>query len=156
MRKLIDDQNNHEQRPLWQTDLAEMLLLEKLAGLHQNAAEFCEFGVPTEDQKRAFSAVAAEAVELLTDAELRFFQLQNELPRESDHEAKRVATGLWDRMMNQYYGTRPRPTCSAGPRTSPASSTTTSPITKTWGKTPRSRVNDATQKTNAPGFLASR
>ena len=106
MRALIKNQSDHELRPLWQTDLAESLMLEKLAGLHQNAAEFCEFGVPTEDQRRAFSEAASEAVELLTDAELRFFQLQNELPREADHEAKRVANGLWDRMMTQYYQTR--------------------------------------------------
>lgn len=101
-RQLIADLNDHEQRPIWQTDLAEMLIIDWLAGIHQSAAEFYEFGVPTPEQKRAFEETAVELVELMASANLRFYQLQTSLPREPDHVEKRVNTGLWARMIEEY------------------------------------------------------
>ena len=49
---------------------------------------------------------AAEAFEQLSEAERRWFELEGELPRRADHVAKRVTTGLWDRMMTGYAATR--------------------------------------------------
>ena len=106
LRRLIDEHADHEQRPLWQTDLAELLLFEYLGSQQRNAAEFYEFGVPTAEQRAAFESATVEAFEHLADADYRFVQLQGELPRQPDHVARRIDTGLWDRMMNTYYNTR--------------------------------------------------
>ena len=103
MRALISQHYDHEQRPLWQTDLAEQLLLQYLPRLRLYAVEFCEFGVPTQEQRQARDQAVPEALELLSDADLRFFQLQTDLPREPNHFENRVVTGLWDRMMKEYY-----------------------------------------------------
>lgn len=103
MRALIQRFPDHEQRPLWQTDLAELQLLHYLGGLTRHAAEFYEFGVPSRDQRQAFEETVPRAFADLVDAELRFFQLQTELPRQPDHVARRVNTALWDRMINEYF-----------------------------------------------------
>ena len=103
MRSLINEHYDHEQRPLWQTDLAELLLMYYLQKLQLYATEYCEFGVPTSQQRQTRDSAIPEILMLLADAELRFFQLQSDLPRDPDHFDKRVATGLWDRMMKKYY-----------------------------------------------------
>ncbi len=105
-RGLIKEHPDHDQRPVWQTDLANLLLFDYLQAVQQHADAFYEFGVPTTDQRNAFESVVAEAYEQLAEADLRFFQLSGELPRQPDHDAKRVQTGLWDRMMKQYYKTK--------------------------------------------------
>jgi hypothetical protein len=104
--QLIDAHRDHVQRPIWQTQLAEQLLYEQLRVVHQQADAFYEFGVPTRRQAQVFEAVAVRALELLEDAESTLFKLQGELPRQPDHAAKRVNTGLWDRMINQFYEVR--------------------------------------------------
>lgn len=102
-RSLIADFNSHEMRPLWQTDLAENLLLVYLPNMYDNAASFYEFGVPTKEQREAYEKATVEALEVLAQADVRFFQLQGDLAREPDHTALRVNTGLWRRMIDEYY-----------------------------------------------------
>ncbi len=104
--KLIDENKDHEQRPIWQTQLAEQLLFETLSTLHRNADLFYEFGVPTARQAAVFEQVAPEALAMLEDADVRFFKLQSDLPKDPDHTEKRIDTGLWDRMINQFYNVR--------------------------------------------------
>lgn len=106
LRELIKQYPDHEQRPMWQADLSELLLFDYLQVLKQNAAEFVEFAVPTENQVSAFENAVVEAYEQLADADYRFSQLQTQLPRQADHIAKRINTGLWNRMINQYYAVR--------------------------------------------------
>ncbi len=105
-RKLIADYADHEQRPIWQTQLAMQLLSDFLEGMNQNAAQFHEFGVTTTRQKQAYEAAVIEALIQLEQADVRFFELQTRLAQEPDHTAKRVDTGLWDRMMEQFYNLR--------------------------------------------------
>lgn len=105
-RKLIREFRDHLQRPLWQTDLAEQVMTQALITVEENASEFYEFGVTTAKQKAAFEKYCPEILENLTDAELRFIQIQGDVPRLKDFEPKYQNTGLWDRMMNQYYKLR--------------------------------------------------
>lgn len=105
-RSLIKNHYDHELRPLWQTDLSNMWLFEYLRSAHKYCGEFYEFGVPTAEQHQAFESVVAQAFEQLSDADIRFFELQTELPRQPDHDVKRVGTGLWTRMIDEYYKTR--------------------------------------------------
>ena len=106
MREGIEKSRDHEQRPLWQTDLAEVLLFQVIQTRGMSAAEFVEFGVPTTTQRKIFDDNIPLMLEQLIDADLRFFSLRGDLPKESDHTDKRVNTGLWERMINQYYQTR--------------------------------------------------
>lgn len=105
-RELIKTYNDNEQRPIWQTQLGMQLLGEYLEGMNQNASQFYEFGVPTSKQKNAYETAVVEALIQLEDADVRFFELQTRLAQEPDHVAKRVDTGLWDRMMEQFYSLR--------------------------------------------------
>jgi len=108
MRLLIQTHYIHPHRPMWQTQLAELLVFDYLQALNMNAAEFYEFGVTTKSQKAAFEKAVPEILELLEDADVRFFALQTELPKEADHVETRVNTGLWARMIKEYYQTRTR------------------------------------------------
>lgn len=105
-RQLIQQYNDNEQRPIWQTQLAMQLLGEYLEGMNQNASQFYEFGVPTTKQKAAYETAVVEALIQLEEADVRFFELQTRLAQEADHVAKRVDTGLWERMMDQFYSLR--------------------------------------------------
>jgi hypothetical protein len=106
LRALIKEFYDHEQRPLWQTDLAELLLIDQLQVAQRNATLFYEFGVPTTEQRQAFEQAISEAAVLMQDADVRLFQLQSDLPKQPDHTALRVDTGLWARMMELYYKVR--------------------------------------------------
>ncbi|MEM0913485.1 MAG: hypothetical protein AAGK09_02635 [Planctomycetota bacterium] len=105
-RALIAEFPDHEQRPIWQTDLAEMTLVDGLRRFQQEAELFAAFGVASDEQREALYDAAAEALVALSQAEMRWFELEGELPREPDHVEKRVNTGLWDRMMNEFATTR--------------------------------------------------
>lgn len=90
-------------RPMWQTDLAETLLGTYVGSMHQNADMFSIYGVATQEQLGAFAKAASESYVALTDADSGFTDRQVLLPREDDHVQKRVNTGLWDIMMEQYW-----------------------------------------------------
>ena len=105
-REMIEQFRDHELRPIWQTDLADLMLNEWLQGIGRNAGEFYEFGVPTAQQREMYETTVAEAYALLVDADSRFFTFQGELPKRPDHTAMRINTGLWERMMEQYWKRR--------------------------------------------------
>lgn len=107
MRTLIEAHHSHESRPIWQTDLAGVLLFARL-DIANVAGLFYEFGVPTAEQRAAVQRTAGESLEHLSDALQRLFVLQGELPKQEDHVQKRVNTGRWDRLMNQYFELRTR------------------------------------------------
>ncbi len=108
LRDAIAAHPDHPQRPIWQTELAEQLITEHLTSIHQHAAEFYEFGVPTVAQREAFEASVAEAFLALAEASLRLAQLQTLLPREPDYREKYVRTGLEQRYFEEYANKRTR------------------------------------------------
>lgn len=101
IRELIQQFPDHESRPIWQTDLAGLLLFQTLDNA-QVAGLFYEFGVATDHQAEVFEAAISEALPELFDASHRLFVLQGELPKQSDHMVKRVNTGKWARLIDQY------------------------------------------------------
>ena len=105
-RNLIADFYEHDQRPIWQTDLGEVLLVDLLQLSHQHAELFFEYGITSAEQRRAYASASVEALEALSDADTRFFQLEGTLPRHPDHQRLRVDTGLWARMMDEYWKKR--------------------------------------------------
>lgn len=106
-RQLIESHYDHPQRPIWQTDLGEALLVTWLQQVNGYAGRFYEFGVVDDAQRVAFESAAAEAIAQLSDADLRFFELQGLLPRQDEaaHQ-RRVNSGLWSRMIDEYWRKR--------------------------------------------------
>lgn len=101
IRDLVARFPDHISRPIWQTDLAGLLLFQTLDNA-EVAGLFYEFGVPTDRQAEIFEAAVAEAIQELFDAAHRLFILQGELPKKADHTEKRVNTGQWSRLIDQY------------------------------------------------------
>ncbi len=103
LRQLIADFPDHLQRPIWQTDLGELLLLSDLYSIHDYATLFAEFGVMTAEQRAAFERAAPEAMEMLVDADLGLFRTVGDLPKQADFTDKYELTGLWRRVNEEYY-----------------------------------------------------
>ena len=101
-RSLIADYPNHDRRPIWQTDLAQDLLLDYLYGLHQSAPLFVEFGVTTREQRKALEETSAEALALLTDAKLRLFKLRGEVGRDPARSQRLQSSGLFFKLFDEY------------------------------------------------------
>jgi hypothetical protein len=101
-RSLIADHRDHDQRPIWQTDLAQDLLLEYLHGLHQSAVLFAEFGVTTPAQDNALAGAGPEALMLLADAKLRLFNLRGEVGRDPKRSSQLQSSGVFFRLFDEY------------------------------------------------------
>lgn len=101
-RALIRDFNDNDQRPIWQTDLAQSLILDKLHGLHQSAPLFAEFGVTTPEQRDALAQIGPEALALLADAQLRLFNLRGEVGRDPARSQRLQTSGLFFRLFDEY------------------------------------------------------
>lgn len=84
-RELIDSPEfaNHPQRPVWRTDLAELLLVTYLEGFKQMANGFYELGVPSADQAAAFEDAVPDALEQVLRADAEFLDLDNRLSRDA-------------------------------------------------------------------------
>ncbi len=101
-RRLIADYYDHDQRPIWQTDLAQDLLLDYLQGLHRSAALFAEFGITTETQQQALAEAGPKALVLLTEAKLRLFNLRGEVGRDPKRSSQLQSSGLFFRLFDEY------------------------------------------------------
>ncbi len=101
-RQLITANFDHPQRPMWQTDLGEMLLWDYPNVAAPRAMEFYEFGVPTPAQREIFQSAVPEAFEALTSADDRFFRLPSELISQPALRAQLENTGVLDRLQNEY------------------------------------------------------
>ena len=100
---LIEGHHDHPQRPIWQTDFAEVLLFSYLQALRVNASEFYDLGSPSALQRRSFEAEAPLAFEQLVDATQGIADIINRLPRENEELHRRfVNNGTWDRLLKDY------------------------------------------------------
>ena len=83
LRELIDNPEmaGHPLRPVWRTDLAQMLLVTYLEGLQGLAPSFYEFGVPSRDQRAAFERSVPAALSMMLQAETEFRDLDSRLSR---------------------------------------------------------------------------
>lgn len=76
---LIDENPQDERVPMWQTDLASMLLDTYLPTYFNNASWFYDYGVPTPEQAEAFERSVVQALELASDARFRIESLTSRL-----------------------------------------------------------------------------
>ncbi|MEM9415239.1 MAG: hypothetical protein AAGA29_07170 [Planctomycetota bacterium] len=81
-RTLIEENADDERVPMWQTDLAAMLLEVYLPTYHNNAIWFYEFGVPSSEQAQAYEDYAALAFEMTADARYRLERLIDRMARD--------------------------------------------------------------------------
>ncbi|WP_432797564.1 hypothetical protein [Poriferisphaera sp. WC338] len=98
---IINQFTDNPRCPIWQTDFAELLLIEQLQVLHQFAAEAYTFGQPTPQQSQAFQVAAIEALQLTTRAKQRLFELQTILPRAAN-APQLQRSGLIQRLFDEY------------------------------------------------------
>lgn len=68
-RRVIAEYADDVEQPIWRSDLAEMLLVDELGVIHQQAADFYEFAIPTAEQAQAFGAAVVEALKLTSAAD---------------------------------------------------------------------------------------
>lgn len=104
LRELIDDPEmaNHPLRPVWRTDLAEMLLVTHLQGFRRSAAGYYEFGVPSRDQRAAFEADIPVALAMLMQADTEFRDLESRLTRDTALRDQLDASLATDRIFEEY------------------------------------------------------
>jgi len=101
--QLIADHGDHEQRPVWQTDLAERYFELHLAFAHIHAAAFYDLGITTAEQRRAVEDHVADIFIHLAQADVRFRQLEDELARDAERRRMLDNTGQWTRLFEQYW-----------------------------------------------------
>lgn len=101
-RRAVDEFRDHYQRPIWQTDLAELRLTSELQAMHEQAQLFYEFGVATAEQEAAFAEAAVEALAATIDANLRLFELRGDIGRDEDLSRELRQSGMFDRLFEEY------------------------------------------------------
>ncbi len=133
-RRLIKENYDLPPRPIWQTDLAEMLLMNYPGVVAPRAAEYYEFGVPTTLQKEVFEKAAPEALEACVDADMRIFRLNSELGSSPDQ--KRYDTISFRQRLFKDYGQQSTPFFEAMAAYDTALLPDTVPYYQTLGKNP--------------------
>ncbi|MEO1059748.1 MAG: hypothetical protein AAFY28_22825, partial [Actinomycetota bacterium] len=104
LQALIDDPetNGHPLRPVWRTDLAEMLLTTYLDGFHRSAGLFVEFGVPTNAQRAAFDEAVPLAWRMMEAADTEFRDLENMLGHNQDLRDELERSLVYYRIFDEY------------------------------------------------------
>jgi hypothetical protein len=108
-QKLIDENPQDERVPMWQTDLAAMLLDTYLPTYFNNASWFYDFGVPTPEQAEAFERSAVQALGLAADARFRIESLTSRLGADGGELRARLEEMNIFFDLRQEYGQRRTP-----------------------------------------------
>lgn len=99
---------NHPQRPIWMTELAEMLLMDAMNRFNDPAKpqilapSFAEFGVPTEAQREAMQGYVPRALELAQAADDALFRLRGELAANDRLRNELEASGTLARLNTEF------------------------------------------------------
>lgn len=101
-RQIIDGFPEDERMPIWETDLAQMILGTYLTRYQNSAATYYEFGIPSADQKKAFEDYVVTALEMTSDATRRLDLLANRIGSEPELRNKLEELGIWFKIQDQY------------------------------------------------------
>lgn len=101
-RQIIDEFPGDERMPIWQTDLAQMILATYLTQYYSSSTWYYEFGIPSADQKQAFEDYVVTALEMTSDATRRLDLLANRIGAEPDLRAKLEGLGIWFKIQEDY------------------------------------------------------
>ncbi|MEM8494309.1 MAG: hypothetical protein AAF663_02845 [Planctomycetota bacterium] len=93
---------DRRERAIWKTDLAESLLFVWLRGRENYAAEFLEFGAPTNEQRLALYVGAEEALRELVAAEQLVNEARDFYGRNADARAEDQGNQLYFRLLEDY------------------------------------------------------
>ena len=104
LQNLIDNPQfaDHPQRPVWRTDLTEMLLVTYLEGFMRAANGFYEFGVPTAEQAAAYDDAAAEALRQMLRADAEFADLDTRLAQNPAERQRLEQSQAYYRIFDDY------------------------------------------------------
>lgn len=104
LRALIDDPElaGHPLRPVWRTDLTQMLLVDYLEGLQRTATGYYEFGVPSRDQEEAFESVVPLALSMMLQADDEFRDLDGRLSRDDTLRDQLESSLVYYRIFDEY------------------------------------------------------
>lgn len=104
LRALVDDPKlaDHPLRPVWRTDLAQLLLVGGLEGLEGLAASFYESGVPSRDQKAAFERWVPVALSMTLRADDEFQSLASRLTRDPGLRDSLESSLAYYRIFDEY------------------------------------------------------
>lgn len=94
-RQLIKENPEDERLPLWQTDLAEMLIDRYLPRYYQNVAWHYEFGQPDAEQKAAFERAMTDAWVETAKANGALELLINRVGADAQLRPKLEEMGIW-------------------------------------------------------------
>lgn len=101
-RALIEENPDDERVPVWQTDLADMLLRVYLPQYHQKAPWYYEYGIPSAEQKKAFEDSVVLALEMTEDATRRLDGLASRVGADPSIRAKLEELGIWFKLQGQF------------------------------------------------------
>ena len=102
LAELIRENPEHDLTPVWKTTLGELILVDLFQAALQNAAEFYEFGVPTDVQRSAVERSTVRALRELSDAARRFDRIRDERGRQDPGSDDRLDDRVWQRMSRDY------------------------------------------------------
>ncbi|MFP4222593.1 MAG: hypothetical protein ACLFVN_00825 [Phycisphaeraceae bacterium] len=77
LRTLIEQHPGDLRQPMWQVDLAELLLTDWLEGARRHAGAFVEFGIPAPEQRAAHEKAVREALRRLEAARQDLTELRD-------------------------------------------------------------------------------
>ena len=97
-KKLVEDHDDDERIPLWQTDLAEMLIDRYLPRYYQNIAWHYEFGIPNPEQAKVFEDSVVLALKVTSDAAYSMGLLANRVGADEELRNKLEEMGIWFRL----------------------------------------------------------
>lgn len=101
-REMIEENPQDERVPIWQTDLAQMLIFSYLPVYHQKAPWYYEFGMPSPEQTEAFEDSVVLALEMLDDATRRLDLLTDRVGADPGLRTTLEELGIWYKVQDQY------------------------------------------------------
>jgi hypothetical protein len=102
LSQLIAEHGDHVQSPIWLTDLASLKLIEEMRNYERLAGTYVRFGVPTPEQRDAFSRLSSDAIDAMVRARQKLFDLRGELGRNEELTQRLQLDGTYARLFNEY------------------------------------------------------
>lgn len=94
-RQMVADNKEDERLPIWQTEMAEMLLELYLPRYYQNAPWHYAYGIPEPEQKEAFEKAAIESLVMTSQAVYSLDLLANRVGVDAKLRPKLEEMGIW-------------------------------------------------------------
>ncbi len=92
--ELIKSNPDHRMRPMWQTDLAELLLIQQVGNVGNRAELFYEFGIPNNEQREVFHDAVLTAYVMSNQSYEGFDALRGQMGRQPEIRRELEESGV--------------------------------------------------------------